>query len=100
MSDLEKNVKEVIKNDYILIEYWNIEEYEDTIKLFGKVQNHPRLENDSEVKTSNVVFINDLDKYIQTETGNKYKLGKPSDKFINEDIYKLLKELYDNEGGK
>jgi len=96
MSDMEKNIKE----EYIIIEDWYIYPDYNSIRLSGKVQNHSNFEKDTKVTTSNIVFINDIDKYIQTESCNKYKLGKPNDKFMNEDIYGLLKEHYDSNGGK
>ena len=73
-----------MNNDFILIEDWAIVFNSDNDPcLSGKVQNHPRFEKDKFVRTSRIVVRNKKEKYIETYSGNKYKLGK-----VNEDYEK------------
>lgn len=68
--------------DFIFIEEWSlIYDKHNSVRLHGKVQNHPQFGQNIEVTTSKILSVNKEEQYVETESGRKYKLGKVDEKY-------------------
>lgn len=72
-----ENKEDILNDDeFVLIENWSKQIYFGEEVLVGNVINHPRHESGKCVVTSPIVKVDPINKYLQSRTGTKYKLGK------------------------